>query len=237
MKQLQIIFHGDYGRCQMAMGNAKRVLTKLYQTLGAEDGLIQQGWQPATPLFTGEVVQCHIGLGFDTIHIYAEVGGEQADIEVAKEVIRECPCNCNMSVGTILSRTLSRTPGTPYFDIGLVEAPFYIYTVEICQNNDGYILFENIIGSDFTPWEEGQQVIVMAYHDFLFGCCLPDPGILGDNFAQFTASGCSGIIDTGHYKYPAHLDQGMDMNNHGWRTTFRILQMCALPIPLWEEKN
>jgi hypothetical protein len=233
-KQLKIIYHGDFIRCKRAEGNSRRMLAKLYESLGVNKGKVQQGWRPATPISTGEVVQLHIGIGFDTINIYAEDHVQVTDVRVAEKIFRECPCNCNMSIGVVLSRVLSGTVGTIYENVGSKEAPFYIYSVEVCQNKKGYVIYDNIIGSDFTPWQVGQQVIVMAYHDFLFGCCLADPQSMQENFAQFNATGCLGIIDKDYVRDIDHPELGMTMENYGWRTTFRILPMCSMPLQLWD---
>lgn len=233
-KPQKIVYHGDFSRCQRVRGDAVRLMTKLYESLGVANGQVKQGWRPAIPLYTGEVVQLHIGLALDTINIYAEGGEAVANIEVAEKVIRECLCNCNFTVGIITSAILSGTENTIYEDVGIADAPFYIYSVEVCQSKDHYELFENIIGSDFTPWVPGQVVLLMAYQGFSFGCCYPDQvETFGEAFAStYSATGCAGQISTvvDGSNFP-------DLSDHDWRPPFRILPFCGLTIPQWIEEK
>jgi hypothetical protein len=225
LKLKKIIYAGDFNLCHKAKRRAVDLLTKLYQSLDISDGM--QGWRPLTPIGSNAFAQLHIGLTCDTIVVYAGDAAESAGVQKAAESYKKCPCTCNMSLGMVASRVLSGTD--IYAAIGLKEAPFYIYSVNICQSEFTYVAFENIIGSDFTPWELGQKVIVMAYNKFLFGCCLPDPSILGENFEEFTAKGCLGVVEP--------ISDVISMRDYYWRTTYRILQIDALPFDYWKEYN
>jgi len=235
MKPRKIIYHGDLSRCKRAQGDAVRMLIKLYESLGINSGQVQVGWKPATQLYTGEVVQLHIGLALDVINIYAPGGEEVIDLVAVEKKIKECPCNCNMSIGSVIGAVLSGTADTLYETVGLTEAPYYIYSVEVCQQGKSYVVFENIIGTDFTPWEVGQKVIVMAYNAFMFSCCTPERLLL-PGFEYFQATGCEGIPDTGFIATDENPSPAEIMDDWDWRTSYRILPLCALPIAFWEEK-
>lgn len=237
MKTRKIIFHGDYTRCQRVLGEAKKRLEKLNDRIKRSNGFLKQGWQQQIPLSTGEIVQCHIGLAMDIVHIFAGGGERQVSAAEARRIVRECLCNCNFSVGTILSSELTGVPETRLAGVGSALAPYRVHVVEICQNQFTYVMFENIIGSDFTPWVPGQVVMVMAYHGFPFGCCYPDPEeAFGETFAAtYSATGCAGKVDTAH-----NIDDdpflGPDLDDEDWRTTYRIVPFCGLTLPVWKEK-
>jgi len=197
--------------------------------------MVKQGWQQPIVLTTGEIVECHIGLAMDTINIFASREQQNYSVKSAIEESNECPCNCNMSLGFIRSAIMSGTPDTLYETVGLEQAPFPICSVEICQSSVSYVGFENIIGSDFTPWEEGQQVIVMAYKAFLFSCCRPDIQLMPE-FRFFNASGCSGYPSPAFVPTPEVPNPAEAMDQWEWRTSYRILQLCALPLMAWEKK-
>jgi hypothetical protein len=204
MKLIKIIYHGDFSRCQMVRKEAVKSLEKLYQSLGINQGQVQQGWKPITPLLTGELIQLHIGLLQDTINIFA-------DSKAAKEVTNEelnkhlyCPCNCNMTIGVITDRTV-------HIDTSPEKIDYFIYKIDACNFKLNYVGFENVIGSDFTPWINGQKVILMVYNDFLFDC----------DKANFNATACDPVIN----ELTAHTID--------WRTTYRIIPLCGLNFPQW----
>lgn len=234
IRPVRIIFFGDIPQCQNVLGIAKKQLNVLRSRIDRSDG-VQQGWKQPITLQTGEVIRLERSFNFDKIEIYSS----QQVFEQPEEVKRkeyECLCNCNMAIGQIVARTLIGTADTIYANMGPDYAKYYLYDVAVCQNSTFYAGFTEILGTDFTPWEPGQTVIVMAYHDFLFGCCLEDPSVLGESFLQFSATGCAGSIDNAFLLDPAHPEIGSDLNNHDWRTTFRILPLCGLPFQLWEVK-
>jgi len=232
VRPIRVIFYGDFDRCQAVLGVAKSKLRLLDARVSRSPG-VQQGWQRPITLPTGEVIRLESSFGSGKIEIYSSREVYEQPPELKQEE-RECLCNCNMSLGLVVARTLSGTADTVYQTIGTNLSPFYIYDVAICQSAKFYAGFTEIIGTDFTPWEPGQQVVVMAYHDFLFGCCLPEP--LGEGFEQFVALGCAGIVDRDHLFDPSKPELGTDMDDHDWRTTYRILPLCALPFNLWEVK-
>lgn len=234
IRPVRILLFGDIPRCQSIIGVAKKRLNVLRDRVDRSNG-VQQGWQQPVILQTGEVIKFERSFNCDKIEIYSSRQVfEQPEIKKVKEY--ECLCNCNMAIGQVVARTLIGTADTVYANMGPTFAKYYLYDVAICQNEKLYAGFTEILGTDFTPWEPGQQVIVMAYHDFLFGCCLEDPAVLGENFTKFVATGCAGIVDNEFLINPAHPELGSNIDNHDWRTTFRILPLCALPFQLWETK-
>jgi len=116
----------------------------------------------------------------------------------------ECLCNCNFSVGIILA--VNDIPD---------EAQYKALDILICRSKDRYKLYRNIIGSDFTPWEAGMKVIVLAYNDFLYDCCQQN----------FNATGCKPIIMPEDENHLPHTED--------WRTTYRVMPFCGLGIPKW----
>jgi hypothetical protein len=228
------MFFGDVPRCQSVLGIAKKRLNVLEGRVSRSEG-VQQGWQQPITLQTGEVIRLERSFNCDKIEIYSsQQVFEQPEAVKPKEY--ECLCNCNMAIGQVVATTLIGTPDTIYAGMGPTYAKYYLYDVAVCQSETFYAGFTEILGTDFTPWEPGRTVIVMAYHDFLFGCCLEDPAILGENFVQFTATGCAGIVDRDFLINPAKPELGSDIDSHDWRPTFRILPLCALPFQLWEAK-
>lgn len=109
----------------------------------------------------------------------------------------ECFCNCNFAVGQI--KEIIPIAGLDYLQIF------------ICQK-DKYVLFENILANDFTPWRVNDVVLVMAYNGFLYDC----------DMSNFDATACTPIKDTVN-----------EVTSEDWRTTFRVLPFCSLSLVKW----
>jgi hypothetical protein len=216
------------------LGVAKSRLKLLEKRIARSEG-VQQGWQQPFMLPSGEVIRFEASFHSSKIEIFSSKAVFDG-YEPQKIAERVCLCNCNMAIGQVVARTLIGTADTIYENLGSDYAQYYLYDVAVCQSEIFYAGFTEVLGTDFTPWEPGQTVIVMAYHDFLFGCCLEDPAVLGEGFAQFSATGCAGSVDKAFLFNPASPELGSDLDNHDWRTTFRILPLCALPFQLWEVK-
>ena len=227
----KIVFHGDRTRCQAVLGEARSRLVLLQDRMARSGGMIQQGWQRPIQLMTGEIVRLAVSFNTSIIEIFAPANQQVASFEAAEEAWK-CFCNCNMAIGVVTSAIYTGTPRTIYEAYGLREAPFLVCSVDVCQQERLFVGFENIIGSDFTPWQVGQQVIVMAYNRFLFGCCLESVEMIGPEYAIFSATGCLGEVDTTRYLNPTHPEYGVNIDDHDWRTTFRIIPFCALDVPL-----
>lgn len=119
-----------------------------------------------------------------------------------KRRIQRCVCNCNFSVGQITEVT------------AVDGQDFDLLNVLCCKEKESFVIYEDIIGSDFTPWELNQVVVVMAYNDFLYDCYN----------SNFNATGCSPTIY-----------EGADALEDDWRTTYRVVPFCGLKIPKWVE--
>lgn len=113
------------------------------------------------------------------------------------QVEYECFCNCNFAIGQITEIR--------------AEGPLNYLEVRSCQK-DKYTLFENILGSDFTPWRVDDVVIVMAYNAMLFDC----------DKNNSDATGCFPVKDIVN-----------EVGDSAWRTTLRVLPICALTQPKW----
>ncbi len=79
--------------------------------------------------------------------------------ELEEHTLKECVCNCNFTVGQIISIQEDK--------IGLSK----LYTVRVCTNKKYYMLHENILASDYTEYLAGQVVIMIPYNDALYQCC------------------------------------------------------------------
>ncbi len=153
----------------------------------------------------GEKIVCKSCWGVQEIHIY--VNGSSQGQKVDKF---ECICNCNMSTGMVL--LVEDIAGSRF-----VKS----LTVSVCFEEDKYRIYKNILGSDFTPWVEGMKVVVMAYNDFLFDCYN----------MNFNATGCVPLVDI--VNVPHTPDATDSLPAAQWRTTYRVIPMCALGIPKW----
>lgn len=90
-----------------------------------------------------------------------------------------------------------------------------LYSVAVCHNKTAYSLYENVLASDFTIYESGEKVIVIPYNLNTFLCCTG-----GQN-----ATGCN----------PKKSAEPFESDT--WRTTYRIIPWCGLPLPRWIERR
>jgi hypothetical protein len=194
----KIILHGDRARCQSVLGVARSRLALLQERLQRSGGMVKQGWQQPLQLTTGETVNLAVSFNTSIIEIFAP-HYEPIFAAPAVGMVSECFCKCDIALGVVIY-----VPDLPVHGV-------YLLKVEVC-NRDKYLLYENIIASDFTRYVVGQQVLVMAYNDFEFNC-----------FAgEYTATGCDPIVN------PAETVEDVS-----WRTTYRIIPVCAAQIPRW----
>lgn len=113
----------------------------------------------------------------------------------------ECFCNCNFTAGTIMK---------------VQEGEFIwkyaqLYTVEACNLKDKYVMFENVLATDFTQYIEGEKVILKAYN------------LQAHNCPSGVAFGCAPILS----EYERQDDQ--------WRTILRIVPWRGDLIPRWKD--
>lgn len=187
----KVSLKGDRDSATEQIGYAEKLLIDLEERVSRSSSGI---WHDSiTKEIPGGYVTCQTTLHlvtrrpiFQSIEIFVRPSGRK---DRPKDY--ECPCNCNFSRGTVVEVEPATT-----------ERPYQVMQVAICHDEKWYVLYENVIGSDFTPWEVGMPVVVMAYHDFLFDCCN----------AAFNSTGCQPIED-------------MDNEAHSsdWRSAVRIL--------------
>jgi hypothetical protein len=194
----KIILHGDRARCQSVLGVARSRLALLQERLQRSGGRLKQGWQQPLQLSTGETINLAVSFNTSIIEIFAPSYGHEKQAAIITQ-FKECFCRCDIALGVVVT-----VPTLPVHGV-------YFLNVEVC-NKDKYLLYENIIASDFTRYVAGQQVLVMAYNDFDFNC----------EASQFTATGCSPIVN------PATTVEDIS-----WRTTYRVIPVCAALIPRW----
>lgn len=193
----RIIFRGSKEGCQRVLGRANSLMEILKDRLSR--GELQQGWSHHI-LPGGEIIKCGMQFGVPTLIITAPNGGN-----VPIPEFKECLCNCNFSIGQVLERS------TEKYDSGIAE--YYVYNVLCCLGGNSYILYQNILATDFVPYYVGQTVVVMAYKDFIYDCCR----------RNYNATGCYPVIDIDNV-----------VHTEDWRTTYRIVPFCAASMPQWE---
>jgi hypothetical protein len=118
-----------------------------------------------------------------------------------------CLCNCNFSIGWILEVQEDTISGAP------------LYTVMAC-NSKGTVFapYKDILASDWTLYDVGQRVAMVPYYTMSYLCCSDKSGGGGPR-------GCKPVVSE---------DEKTD---ESWRTTYRIIPLCTLKIPLKVEKE
>jgi len=154
---------------------------------------LQQATRTAPPRYQGVKIVCRSVFGIDNISIFVGGGEEQ------QKVVYTCWCTCNFSVGIIVAITED------------IDSEVKSYSVSICNKKNEYVLFEHIIASDFTQYEENQVVMVIAYNEFLYECCNGDDG----------ATGCYPVVNE------------LAVGDDNWRTTYRLIPLCPDFINRW----
>jgi len=194
----KVIFYGDRDRCQSVLGIARSRMFLLHERLKRSNGMIKQGWQRPITLITGEVVRLAVSFNTSVIEIIAGVSQPGENFNLIEEE-QKCFCDCNLSLGIITK-----------IDEELKQSIQWIDLIA-CNHETIYVGYENIIPSDFTRYEEGQKVILMAYYDFLYDC----------KNKVFSATGCD------------PKKSASELEDDSWRATYRIIPLCALTIPKW----
>jgi hypothetical protein len=189
-------FSGDKARAISVRSIAEARL-KMMQAQMQRSG-IKQAWQHQIDLPTGETISITASFNQGHIHIHAPQGGVKVN-----EKEWECLCNCNYAVGIVTDKYKNNE-----------NDPYYVFNVTACNREKRYIPYQNVLGCDFTPWEIGMPVILLAYNDFLFDC----------SNLNFNATGCIPIVD--EVETPHSED---------WRPTYRVAQFCGLSLPKWLE--
>lgn len=191
----KITIYGDFQKGKMLIGWADSQLRIL------ENQMINSGCSCGQRRInhpSGGNVICSYAERIRTIDIYYPV-----ESVVNKEKTQKCWCNCNFSIGQITS-------------VSYAETLYPVLEVLACYNEEHHVIYQDIIGSDWIPWEVGMIVIVLAYNDFLYDCYRD----------TFNSTGCKPIIDTENTRHTTN-----------WRTTYRVTQLCAEGFPLWIDSS
>ena len=143
--------------------------------------------------YPGALIICSKVFGSKTTEIIT-LGGAKGE----ERQERVCICNCNLSEGWILE-VLEESIGSAQ-----------LYNVMACNNRGkAYVKYENILASDFTLYEVGQQVLLTPYNTMAYLCCSTPTGV----------TGCNPLVST------------LEMSDEDWRTTYLILPWCAFTLP------
>lgn len=196
----KIIFKGDIDRCKSVLGIARSRLVLLHDRLKRSNGMLQQGWQRPITLITGETIRLAVSFNTSIIEILAEsrAGAQPQEVQAPTQ---KCFCDCNISLAIIISIADEMKHGLQWMSL------------IACNNKTSYVGYENIIASDFTRYEPGQKVIVIAYNGFVYNCASIS------NTSGVT--GCAPQVSVYQPNVPA------------WLTTYRVIPLCGLLIPKW----
>jgi len=186
----RIIRSGDADAANLFVGIGKKILGDLRRDLNFQS--LQVG--KSTPFYLpgGVKIDCEINHGISKIRIFVPSG------LVGISGKKECLCNCNFTTGIVTEIT-----GT------LDDAN--LYSVLTCNNKTYYVLYKNVLASDFTIYEPGDQIILIPYNASEYSCCT------GKN----TATGCQPIKSE------------FDIESDDWRSIYRIIPWCAVGLPKW----
>ncbi len=188
----KVVCEGNLEESKRLIGEADSQLRILEQQMTFQG--LKQAVRTVRP-FPGVLIQCWSCFTQQGVRIITP-GGQPDKVEIT---LRECLCGCNFAVGQIVEV------------IEVENADYKLYTVKAC-NSKTYTQYENILGSDFTPWEVGQVVLLMAYNDFLYDCCN----------STYNSTGCSPL-----------KDETNEVLAESWRSTYRIVPLDGAKIPKW----
>lgn len=192
----RIIFDGASDECYRRIGFARRVMFVL-ENMMKQRRLDQHVVRVLTG--DGALVTCSKVFGTKTTTISV---GEQYLPPLPVEY--RCLCGCNYTEGWIFE-----VKPDPLEGDGST-----LYKVMACHNEVRYVLVDNVLASDFTPYEIGWPVLLIPYNNMSYLCCTEPTG----------ATGCRSVES-------AELIESED-----WRTTFRIIPWCAIRVPKWRRK-
>lgn len=186
--------HGNRQECDALGGQARRVMLILDNMMRL--GKLQQHEIRFAP-YDGAIIVARNTFGRRVVDIYAG-----APPPPPPELVEyECICNCNLAIGWVLELQVDTIGGAQ------------LYTVMAC-NRQGkvYVPYQDVLASDFTPYEIGQMVVLVPYNGMAYLCCTDKTG--GESMIR----GCSPIVST----------ENKDANE--WRTAYRMIPWCALTV-------
>jgi hypothetical protein len=199
---------GDFAKCARLEPIGREMVAKLKQFIKLSRGRIQQAWSPTVTTADGDRIRAVVS--FNTAHIYIETFGRKKTERGEGyyfPIEEECFCTCDLSFGTITKVHTEK-----------LDDWIPLYDVECCYKGESLVNYENILASDFSIYRVGQNVLVMAYHDFLYGCCA-----LGEDYADGVATSCQPAVES-------RLKTDLL-----WRATYRIVPICPDAIDEWEQ--
>lgn len=194
---IKTVLHGNMYRARQQEHHGVRLMSILERFMDFQ-GLKQCSMRKE--IEPGLVVEASKVFGLRRIDVY--VGGEP--IKKRREVI-ECLCNCDFSFGFIVA-----------VNTELLDDEFQLYTVAACYQHNKFVVYENILASDFSKYTNGQKVVLVPYNQSVFACCSSN---------DIVSTGCSPVVSKGL------------ISNPDWRSTMRIIPWCASMLPKWINKG
>lgn len=183
-------YTGNVKKAERLLGygqHTMRVLENLMEFQGLDQYSISMSPYP------GAVITCTKTFGIKKIVIDVPIVHE-FDLKCTKE----CFCNWNFSFGWVLEVKSKKLQG---------KVP--MYDLMICHNKSFFILVKDVLATDFTKYEQYQQVLVMPYNGMKFD---NKDTLHGD------PRGCAPRVSD------------LPTENSAWRTTVRILPWCAISL-------
>jgi len=196
----KLVIVGDVNTGKKFLGEADSQLRILEQQMTFQG--LKQGYRTIKPC-SKVIISCWSCFSIQGVVISIK-GGKK----LPEEILRECWCNCNFSIGQVIELT-GGLGGETVEELDTYSIK--TYSVKACNRKEIYLLYENVIASDFTVYTSGQVVILMAYKDKNFLCHLNEE----------VAFGCDPIA-------PEEV-----ISNSAWRTAYRIIPVCPELFHKW----
>lgn len=178
------------------LGTAKRAMMILEKLMDYQ-GLDQYSYRVEPR--PGALIVCSKIFGSRVVRIFTGLKGKKG-----KPTQQECICTCNFTTGIIFKIEADNLDKD---DANVTP----LYTVLACIGRRAYRVFDHVLASDFTKYEEGQKVVLIPYQGMSYLCCGTPAG----------PTGCR----------PQKSE--FDISDIDWRTTYRIVPWCAIRIPKW----
>lgn len=194
---VKIVSHGPPSDTRIWVGRGYKEMRILEEAMSFRG--LKIGERKVEP-HEGVLILCTVTYGLRVIEIVA--GGGRGRREWYD---RSCLCNCNFSLGFIHSICDEELLGST------------LYNVLACSGKKRYVLHRRVLASDFTPYVQGQKVLLVPYSRMNFLCCStsgPSPA------GSMVASGCRPM--------DSRRD---DIESEDWRTVYRIIPWCAVQLP------
>lgn len=188
-------FYGDRDAAISFTGSAHREMAILETSLAFQG--LKQGVRKVTPL-KGVFIECR--KWFDLREIIITVIAGKLYEAMYKE---ECLCNCNFSVGWVVELQ----------DTDLDTIP--LYTVAACNFKTKYVIYSDVLASDWCKYIPMQKVILIPYFLMPFLCCT-EPRM---DYGADQGYGCRPELSP------------EEIISEDWRTVYRIIPWNAFTVP------